>query len=353
VKNMGVILKASEFLEAFFVAIVSVLHSASRALRGGMWFTLFRRVAAQFAIPMVVLVAFWGCERATHDRGSGESDRIVVTDDTGYTVAFREVPARVVSVAPNVTEIMFAIGADDRLVGVTELCNFPPEAKEKPQIGSFLNPSLEKIIAREPDLVIGCGTLHPVLARLRDIGVPVLSFDPATVEELLLMIEKIGLVVGRQGSASALKDSLRAEVEAVRCRVAKVDDSAKVRVFVEIWYDPLLTAGKGSFVNDLVETAGATNIAASVGNHYFEISQEHVLDANPDVILAAYMEENVSARQMIVNREAWHTVSAVVSGKIFDDIDPDLLLRPSVRAVRTVRKLSERFYPQLFMEQPQ
>jgi iron complex transport system substrate-binding protein len=343
---MGMILKASEFLEAFFVTIPPAWHHVSRWIRSG-------STAGRAAIPMVVVLGLLGCNQVTTDRDVGETSHIVVIDDTGYAAEFRETPARIVSVAPNVTEIMFAIGAEDKLVGVTEQCDFPPEAKLKPKIGDFVNPSLEKIIAREPDLVIGCGTLHPVLARLRDLGVPVLSFNPVTIDELLAMIESIGAVVKRQEAANALTASLRADVQAVRSRVAQVKDTAKVKVFVEIWHDPLLTAGKGSFVNDLVETAGATNMAASVGNHYFEISQEHVLDANPDVILAAYMEEDVSARQMIVKRETWHTVSAVVSGRVFDDIDPDLLLRPSVRAVHTVRELAERFYPELFMEQPQ
>jgi len=350
---MGAILKASEFLEGFFMIMRPVWQGAPAARCCATRHMRFRRMVRLSAISVAVIVALLGCERATTDRDVRETGRIAVTDDTGYTVEFREAPARIVSVAPNVTEIMFALGADEGLVGVTEQCDFPPDAKLKPKIGNFVNPSMEKIIAREPDLVIGCGTLHPVLARLRDLGVPVLSFNPVTIDELLAMIESIGAVVKRQEAANALTTSLRADVQAVRSRVAQVKDIAKVKVFVEIWHDPLLTAGKGSFVNDLTETAGATNIAASVGAHYFEISQEHVLDANPDIILAAYMEEGVSARQMILHRETWHTVSAVVSGRVFDDIDPDLLLRPSVRAVHTVRELADRFYPELFMEQPQ
>jgi iron complex transport system substrate-binding protein len=301
---------------------------------------------------MVVVLGLLGCNQVTTDRDVGETGSIVVTDDTGYAAEFRKTPARVVSVAPNVTEIVFAIGADDKLVGVTEQCDFPPEAKQKARIGDFVNPSLEKIVACEPDVVIGCGTLHPVLGRLRDLGVPVLSFNPMAIEELLVMIEKIAIVAARQEAASTLTFSLRREVQEVSSRVGELDDSAKVRVFVEIWRDPLLTAGRGSFVHDLVESAGGINVAASVGNHYFEISQEQVLDANPDVILAVYMEEGVSARQMIVSRETWRTVSAVVSGRVFEDIDPDLLLRPSVRAVHVVRQLAEQFYPERFGEKP-
>ena len=347
---MSVILKVLKFLEDFFVISLAVSHRFSRTPRSGTRWARFRCATPQFVISVVVLAALSGCKPATNDRDIGESANIAVVDDTGYRAEFQDTPARVVSVAPNVTEIMFAIGADDKLFGVTELCDFPPEAKEKPQVGDFVNPSLERIIAREPDLVIGCGTLHPVLARLRDLDVPVLSFDPMTIEALFGMIKKVGAVVGRQAAARALTTSLRAEVEAVRSRIGTAPDSAKVRVFVEIWHDPLLTAGNGSFVNDLVQTAGAINIAASVGNHYFEISQEHVLDANPDVILAAYMEKDVSARDMILNRETWRTVSAVVSGRVYDDINPDLLLRPSVRAVHVVRDLAARFYPERFDE---
>lgn len=293
----------------------------------------------------LVLALCLGCDRSGDDRTSVEEARIIVTDDTGYRVELQEAPTRVVSIAPNVTEIMFAIGADEKLVGVTDICDFPPEAKEKSEIGNFVNPDLEKIVAREPDLVIGSGTFHPVLGRLRDLGVRVLSFNPTTIEELLVMVEKMGAVMEREAEARELTMSLTTEIETVRSGLPTAD---RVKVFVEIWHDPLMTAGAGSFVNDLVETAGGDNIAASVGNHYLEISQEHVLDADPDVILAAYMEKDLSAREMILNRETWRTVSAVVSGRVYDDIDPDLLLRPSVRAVHTVKELAERFYPELF-----
>ncbi len=293
----------------------------------------------------LLLAACFGCDRSMDDSTSVEEARIVVTDDTGYRVELQKAPARVVSIAPNVTEIMFAIGADERLVGVTDICDFPPEAKEKPKIGDFVNPDLEKIVACAPDLVIGSGTFHPVLGRLRDLGVPVLSFNPTTIDELLVMIERLGAVMGREAAARDLTMSLRAEIETVGSSLPRTD---RVKVFVEIWYDPLMTAGAGSFVNDLVETAGGDNIAASVGSHYFEISQEHVLDANPDVILAAYMEKDVPAREMILNRETWRTVSGVASGRVYDDVDPDLLLRPSVRAVHTVKELAARFYPERF-----
>ena len=299
-------------------------------------------------VASLILAACLGCDRSTDDNDVGETAPISVTDDTGYRIELQEAPTRVVSIAPNVTETMFAIGADEKLVGVTDICNFPPQATKKPKIGNFVNPDLEKIVAREPDLVIGSGTLHPVLGRLRDLGVPVLSFNPTTIEELLVMIEKMGTVMERETAARKLTTSLRAEIEMVRSGLPSAE---RVKVFVEIWHDPLITAGAGSFVNDLVATAGGDNIAASVGTHYFEISQEHVLDADPEIILAAYMEKDVSAREMILNRETWRTVSALTSGRVYDDIDPDLLLRPSVRAVHTVKELAERFYPERLGEQ--
>lgn len=309
----------------------------------------FRPATCWLAIAALLLASVAGCSSAdNHQNLPVKSAGVVVTDDTEYQFEFQEVPARIISVAPNMTEILFALGADDRLAGVTDICDFPPEAKEKPKIGSFVNPSSERLVALEPDLVIACGTLHPVLGRLRELGVPVLSFDPHTVDELLAMVEKVGTAVGLQDTAHDLTAPLRDEIETVRSRLATLDASDRVRVFIEMWHDPLMTAGAGSFVNDLVETAGAVNVAASIGRHYFELSQEHVLNADPQVIIAAHMERGVSARDLILNRETWRTVSAVSSGRIVDDINPDLLLRPSLRAVHTVKKLAERFYPQLF-----
>ena len=312
----------------------------------------FRSATFPLAIVALVLAVAAGCSPADMDQNVPErSAGTVVTDDTGHQIEFPEVPTRIVSIAPNITETLFALGADDRLVAVTDICDFPPEAKEKPNIGSFVSPSSEKIMAFEPDLVIGCGTLHPVLGRLRELGVPVLSVNPQTVDELLAMIGRVGSAVGREDAARGLTGPLRDEIGTVRSRIAALDATDKVEVFIEMWHDPLMTAGAGSFVNDLVESAGAVNVATSVGSHYFQLSQEHVLDADPEVILTAYMERGVSARDMILKRDAWQTVSAVSSGRIVDDIDPDLLLRPSIRAVHTVKELAERFYPELFRVQ--
>jgi iron complex transport system substrate-binding protein len=306
------------------------------------------------AIGALVLAVAAGCGPADRDQNAPEERAgTIVTDDTGHQIEFQAVPTRIISIAPNITETLFALEADDRLVAVTDICDFPPEAKEKLNIGSFVSPSSEKIMAFEPDLVIGCGTLHPVLGRLRELSVPVLSFNPKTIDELLVMIEKVGSAVGKEDAARGLTAPLRDEIGTVRSQAATLDATDTVKVFIEIWHDPLTTAGAGSFVNDLVESAGAVNIATSVGRHYFQLSQEHVLDADPEVILTAYMERGVSARDMILKRDAWQTVSAVSSGRIVDDIDPDLLLRPSMRAVRTVKKLAERFYPELFRAQTQ
>jgi len=311
----------------------------------------FRSATLRLAIATLFLVLAGGCRRADNEENArGENAGTIVTDDTGYQVGFQEVPTRIISVAPNITETLFALGADDRLVAVTDICDFPPEAIQKPKIGSFVSPSSERIMAFEPDLVIGCGTMHPVLGRLRELGVPVLSFNPQTVEELLVMVDGIGIAVGKENAARGLTGPLRDEIETVRSRIAALDASDRVKVFIEMWHDPLLTAGDGSFVNDLVESAGAVNVAASMGRYYFQLSQEQVIDADPQVILTAYMERGVPARDMILKRDAWQTVSAVSSGRIVDDIDPDFLLRPSVRALHTVKKLAERFYPELFDE---
>jgi len=300
-------------------------------------------------VGLLLFTGLLNCRAANEGSDGGDINKIIkVSDDTGYRLELKKVPARIISIAPNVTEILFAIKADDKLVAVTDICNFPEAAKSKPTIGDFVSPSLERIIAFEPDLVIGCGTLHPVLGRLRELGVPVLSFNPSTLDELFVMIEKTGKAMGREENARELSASLRNEVEVVRSRVAQVKSANRVKVFVELWHDPLMTVGAGSFVNDLVENAGAVNVGASIGTGYFEVSHERVLDANPQVIVAAYMEKGTSARNLIMSRETWRSVSAVASGRVFDDIDPDLLLRPSVRAVHTVRALAERFYPELF-----
>ena len=317
--------------------------------RSGVRLVHVPRATLWLALGMTVSISPPTCTPADNEASSGQkADIVAVADDTGYQIEFQRSPARVISVAPNVTEIMFAIGAENKLIGVTDICNFPPAAKEKPKIGSFVSPNLEKIVSFEPDLVIGCGTLHPTLGRLRELGVRVLSFNPCTIDELLVMVEKIGMAVGLEDKARELTEPLQDEIEDVRSRVATLESSDRVRVFVELWHDPLMTAGAGSFVNDLVHTAGAINVAAAVGRHYFAVSHEHVLDADPQVILAAYMEKGMSPRDMILNRVTWRNVSAVSSGRVFDDIDPDLLLRPSVRAVHTVTELAERFYPELF-----
>jgi iron complex transport system substrate-binding protein len=245
----------------------------------------------------------------------------------------------IVSLVPAVTEILFALGVQNQLRAVTTFCDYPEEARALPKVGDFSNPSIERIVGMKPDLVFATipeqrGTVE----HLRRLGVRTEIINPESIDEILSAIVQIGEWTDASARAHKIVEEMSAERASLQGRIA--ERGRRLRVYVELDVNPLFTVGRGSFVNRLVELAGGQNIVDSE-MPYIAINAEIVVARDPEVIVLTYP----GAATDVSSRAGWGTVSAVVEGRIIDDVDPNLLTRPGPRCIKGAVELFERFYP--------
>ncbi|MEW6282894.1 MAG: cobalamin-binding protein [Candidatus Eremiobacterota bacterium] len=241
---------------------------------------------------------------------------------------------RIVSLVPSFTEILFSLGAGDRVVAVTENDTFPPEAARLPRVGD-LQPDYERILALRPDLVVGDpGLQGPQLERLRHLGVPVLSLESQSLEGLRQALGELGRATGTTERATALQQAMEAQIRSHQAHRRP----APPRVFVEIWDKPLMTCGAGTYVHELVTLAGGQNLYADLSGHP-AVSSEDLVRRQPDLIVLTIGTPEEAAR-----RPGWSSLRAVQKGRIHR-IDPDLLVRPTPRFPQALDLLSGWFFP--------
>ena len=263
---------------------------------------------------------------------------ISIVDDTGATVEIPREPARIVSLAPSNTEILFALGLGDRVVGVTTACDYPEAAKKIDKIGDYII-NVEAVVAKRPDLVVAVADLQmPVIQKLRELRLRVVAVNPRTIDGVFRAMQIIGDSAGAGSAARRAVDSLNARIAAVESKVAAVPADSRPRVFVEIWNDPLMTAGAGTFVDDLVRRAGGRNIVGHIEG-WPQISPETVISSHTDIIILTCFN-----RDEVMARHEWRRVPAVASGRVFE-VHPDLMVRPGPRLVDGLEALASIFHP--------
>lgn len=267
---------------------------------------------------------------------------IQVTDDLGKQLVLDKAPQRIVSLAPSVTEILFAIGAGNKVVGVQDFSNYPPEAASLPKIGGFpLN--YELIASLQPDLCIGADITSPDdIAKLEGLGLKVMVINRTDLEGIFTNIELVGKAVGMEQSANALAASLRAELQALQERLKAA--TTKPRVFVEL-DETLYTVGPGSFIHPLVELAGGANIAADADNPYPQLSAEQIIAKDPEVIVLTDAAYGVTPEQ-VKARAGWEQITAVKTGAVYP-IDGDIISRPGPRILEGLKALAALIHPEL------
>ncbi|NLG79976.1 MAG: cobalamin-binding protein [Firmicutes bacterium] len=302
-----------------------------------------RTARHEIGLALVVALAVVVCGvRMSQAAGPSAGGGITVTDDLGRNVVLPRPPERIISIAPSNTEILFALGLGDRVIGVTDSCDYPVEAKAKPKVGS-VQLDYEKIIAMRPDLVVAVGSLQrQAVTRLSELGVTVLAVDPKTIEGVLRAITLIGKATGREDRASEIVRGLSARMERITQRLASLKPSERPRVFVEIWNEPLMTAGPGTFIDELVTAAGGQNIAHDAKSEWPEFSPEAVIERDPEVVILTNFN-----RSEALARRAWHGISAYRTGRVYE-VHPDLLVRPGPRLADGLETLARLFHPELF-----
>ena len=252
---------------------------------------------------------------------------------------------RYISLAPSTTEILFALGLDEEIVGVSSYCNYPLKAKNKERVGTFSRANTEKILSLRPDYIFCTGLEQaPIIAELRRLNLKVYVSDPANMQELFNSIRDMAKITGKVKEAENLIEHMENQIEEISSKVKLIPQEKRQKVFIEIWHDPLTTAGKSSFIDELLTLAGGVNIANDAGKAYSIFSQEEVIKRNPDCIILAYMDKE-SPQTSVGKRFGWSGISAVKNNRVYNDINPDLLLRPGPRVVEGIKEIYNKLYP--------
>jgi len=267
-----------------------------------------------------------------------------ITDDAGRRVRIPATVDRVVSLAPNLTEIVFAVGAGNRLVGRTSYCDFPAEAKAVAEVGDTLHPSLERIIALKPQVVLvsTSSQLEVFTQQLQGQNIAVFVTDPHDLEGVFRSIGQIGEIAGVKDQANLLVQKLRERTNAVE---QAVKQKPPVRVFYQVSGEPLYTAGHDAFVTDLMRRAGAASVTADVPSAWPKYSNESALAARPDAIILPSGGSMGEANSKVA--EALRQSPAVLHGRVYR-INDDHLARPGPRSVTGLEEMARALHPDAF-----
>jgi len=273
------------------------------------------------------------------------------TDQLGRVVKLKKVTERIVSLAPSNTEILFALGLGDKVVGVSDYCNYPPEAQKKPKIGGFSTPNIEEVVALSPDLILAT-SIHEkrIIPQLEEKGLTIVALDSRTIDEVLESITLVGEVAGKREEASGLVAEMRNRIRAVTNKSDNLSETERPRVFYAVWHDPLKTAGSDTRHHELIQMAGGINIIRDITG-YAAITLEAIIEANPQVIIAGVgmgIGEDLPL-QFVKTEERLRNVDARISNRIYG-VDVDLVGRPGPRIIVALEKFAEFIHPELFKE---
>jgi len=287
------------------------------------------------------IVGFFVTEFKEPEKQTG----FTIIDDYGRTVAVPKNPQKIISLAPSTTEILYAVGLGDKVIGVDEYSDYPEEAKNKTKIGSYLTPNLEIIISLKPDLILASDmTSKDSVVTLEEKGLTVVVLTPKTIKGIFQDIRLVGLIGNKNDEANNLADNLEQRIDVV---TSKTSNSSLNRPRVYVEYYPYWTYGPGSFGNDLILMAGGRNIAATTVTAYSEITNEFLVASNPEIIIFTIGPHASTTIKDIKSRTGWDDTDAVKYDKIYT-IDDDIISRPGPRIVDALEQLAELIHPELF-----
>ncbi len=268
-----------------------------------------------------------------------------LTDQAGRTVQVPDTPERVVSLAPSITEIVYALGQQNRLVGATRFSDYPPEARKLPRVGSYVHLDIERIAALNPDLCIAVKDGNPidVIRRLEGLGIPVFAVNPVNLRTVMEAVQAAGNLLNAPDRAAALVRDMEHRISRVRRQAARADE--RPGVFFQIGIQPIVAVGRDTFIHELIETAGGKNLTAG-DLPYPRFSREQVLALAPEVIIITSMAREGSFRRMKEEWERWPGLPAVRNSRIHI-VNSDLYDRPSPRMVEGLEQLFRLIHPGL------
>ncbi|HPD56356.1 MAG TPA: cobalamin-binding protein [Smithellaceae bacterium] len=268
-----------------------------------------------------------------------------VTDEIGRSVNVSPRVRRIVSLAPGITETLYALGLEDKIVGVTTFCDWPARAAEKEKVGGFINPSLEKIVSLRPDLILATadGNRKDTVRQLERMGLAVYVTNPSDTSGILRGIGHIGEITGQKQQAARLAAQLRRRLDDI---AAQIKGKEKPRVFFQLGLEPVISAGGGTLINEAIERAGGINVAGQSAARYPRFSAEGIAAARPDIILLAPMRGDKELKAAKAFWEKLSVITAVQQGRIYA-VDTDLIGRASPRIVDAIEQMALIFHPEI------
>lgn len=247
----------------------------------------------------------------------------------GPASSLRGAPQRIVSLAPAYTETLIELGLADRIMGVTPYSDYLAETKNIQKVGGYDQPSLEKIVSLKPDLVLAAGYVgqRSIGEALERLGIGVATFDLRArgIDGIFEMVQGLGELCEREEQAREILAQMQRTIDEVK---AWTKGLARPRVYVEVGYNPLFTCAKGSFIHELIAMSGGQNIASDINKPYPRISPEFVIESDPQVIILPCMGRRYG-KQSLLDRSGWQNISAVKAGRVYDDLDPQIITIPS------------------------
>jgi len=279
----------------------------------------------------------------------GNEFPLTVTDDLGRNVTINREPQSIISLAPSNTEILFALGLGDRVIAVSEYCNYPLEAQNKAKVGGFSTVNIEKVVSLKPDLVLAAGGVQEaVVGELERLGLTVIALNAKSIEEVFENMRLVGKVAAQLETARELTTNLEQRIRAVTDKTKDLPDSQRPTIFYEVQYDPLMTAGPGTFIDDLIHLAGGVNIASDAVAKYPVYNLEILVERNPEVIIISVGHGSIEASvEGVKSRGRWQIIDAVKNDRVYG-INADLVSRPGPRIVDALEEMARFIHPELF-----
>lgn len=293
-------------------------------------------------IALLMIFNLSGCANPEAPAGKApDKGALEFTDFKGRKIVLDKIPEKIVSLSPSNTEILFALGAGNKLVGVTNYCDYPEEAKLIEQVGTFKGPNMELIKKVQPDVVLAGYIQEEAVKNLENMGIPVIVTEAESFEAIYKSIELIGRITGTDAKAQEIISEMKTKIAEIE---ARTKDKEKPKVFYVVWADPLTTAGSKTFINDVIKAAGGINVAEKVES-WAKYSAEQLIKDNPDILVAAlHSTDRGMTKEDLSGNQIFSKLECVKQGKVYVISDDNIIARPGPRIIMAIEEMEKAFY---------
>lgn len=322
-----------------------------------------KKIIAIIAVVVIITSAFVYVYYTSQTNNPQGQSGILIIDSQGYQTTLPSIPQRIISLAPSVTPILYEIGVGDKIVGLTEYDDYPYDfsawfkAGNMTCVGGFATPNIEAIMLLDPDIIFTTNINDAEIPNMRELGYKVIVVGPTSIDGIYETILLIGKATGAEDNATVLVNRLSNQISDIQSTITAANIAEKPTVYYEIWFDEsgLMSAGSGSWINDVIVKAGGINIFANETQEYPRTSSEVVLYRNPDVIL---LPTNMGTGTPFYGsvaevkaRPGWSAIDAIKNNRLYV-IDQDIFNEPGARVADQVQSVAASLYPQLFNSTP-